>query len=451
MSLSPREIALQVLTTLDNRHKTPDAVLDAVYSQYPYLIKRDKSLLFTLIYGVLRHKGRLDWIISQYSKTKLEKIDPKVLHVLRLGLFQMLFLDRIPVSAAVNTSVEMVKRFQAPYVARYVNGVLRNVARTHHQLKFPSVDDHPVEALSITKSFPQWMIKRWIKRFGLTETQSLLDYLNTISPITVRTNTLKTTRQDLFDILSKEVASIRLTRYAEDGISFERPDAPLFELDSFKKGWFQVQDEAAQLVTVLLDPQPGETIMDACAGLGGKTGHIAQQMKNTGKIFAIDNAAEKLVQLCQEMKRLGISAVTTEGLDLASKIDADRFPLFDRILVDAPCSGLGVLRRNPDAKWKRHPSQFKRLNDIQGRMLANVASLLKPGGVLVYAVCSLEPEENEAVVEPFLDRHPFTVENTAGPGSAMIKPMMSKNGFFKTIPHQHHMDGFFAAKLTRIK
>ena len=452
MSFNPRKIALDVLLSLDKEHQTLDVVLDRTLEQYPDSIKRDKSLLYSLVYGVLRHKEHLDWIIAKVSKTKLKKIEAQVLHALRIGLFQIMYLDRIPVSAAVNTSVEMVKEISAPHVVRYVNGVLRNAARTYQKIALPDMEIDPAKALSVAKSFPQWMVKRWLKQFGLVETQLLADFLNTVAPITIRTNTLKVSPSELCESLAKEVKNIQLAPYAKDGICFEKPIIPVFELESFRKGWFQVQDEAAQLITTYLAPLPGETILDACAGLGGKTGHIAQLMKNTGSLLAIDSIESKLSKLEVEMKRLGITTVSTKPFDLLSDFTQDQFPPFDRILLDAPCSGIGVLRRNPDTKWKREPHQLGRFKNNQIRFLSNLSGMLKPGGVIVYAVCSMEPEENEEVVSAFLHHHKnFILENNLSSLPMELTPMVSEKGFLKTLPHRHQMDGFFAAKLRRLK
>jgi len=481
MTNNARQTALFILNTVDKARRTLDNVLEEILDQNSPLSRRDRALVHALVYGVLRWRGRLDWIIRRFSKTPIHKINPQVMNILRLGLFQMIYLDRIPVSAAVNTSVEMAKSFAAPWVVRFINGLLRNAAREmgKGELTGNTGFNDAVSELAATKSFPAWLIKRWLNRFGREETGRLCDAVNVIPPITVRANTLKTTREHLMSAIESEVENIEAAVYAPDGVSFFNPATPVSEMKSFQDGWFQVQDEAAQLVTLLLDPQPGETVLDACAGLGGKTGHIAQMMQNQGHIVAADKDGKKLERLKSEMNRLGVSIVTTvpHDLDATSHVSRLKIPrcarndrgkerndrgkerndrgkerndretshfslltshFFDRILLDAPCSGLGVLRRNPDAKWSSSEKDLKRFKERQIRFLDKLAGLLRPSGVLVYAVCSREPEENEAVVSAFLDQHPeFELEQQGQLQGAA--------------PAVFQMDAFFSVRFKRVR
>lgn len=451
MADDARKTALLVLNTIENKQKTLDNVLEEVIAQQVRLSKKDLALLYALVYGVLRWRGRLDWIIKHFSKTRLNRINPQVMNILRLGLFQVIYLTRIPVSAAVNTSVEMTKSVAAPWVVRYVNGLLRNAVKNYQAVPFPDAASDPVLSLASGKSFPQWLIKKWLHRFGLQETALLCDAVNTIPPITIRTNSLKTERKTLMETLEEVTEHITATPYAPDGVSFFNPKQPIPKIDSFQKGLFQVQDEAAQLVTLLLNPRPGETVLDACAGLGGKTGHIAQLMANKGRLTAMDNDEHKLLRLMSEMNRLGVSIVTTKTYDLNKPLSPKR-GRFDRILLDAPCSGLGVLRRNPDAKWSAAKQHLAHFQKRQIRFLENLAPLIKPAGVMVYTVCSTEPEENEAVVKLFLNKHSdFAIESDTTGMPPEIRSLVNSNGYLKTFPHLNNMDGFFAACLKRIK
>jgi 16S rRNA (cytosine967-C5)-methyltransferase len=352
----------------------------------------------------------------------------------------------------VNTSVEMTKTVAGPWVVRYVNGLLRNTVRGYRHVNFPGFDKDPVHALAIRKSFPKWLIKRWLDRFGLKETALLCDAINTIPPITVRCNTLKTSREKLVKALEGCAEKVEITHYAPDGVFFFNPKISVPQIRAFEEGLFQVQDEAAQLVTLLLNPQPGETILDACSGLGGKTGHIAQIMKNSGKLVAMDKDEHKLLRLGSEMHRLGVSIVTTYLHDLNNPLPRNDLGNFDRILLDAPCSGLGVLRRNPDTKWRpsrQHPEYWQKRQSL---FLDNLAHLVKPSGVLVYAVCSMEPEENEAVIKDFLNKHDqFAIEKKPAGLLFDACSLITGNGYLKTLPHLNNMDGFFSVCMKRKK
>ncbi|MBE9530734.1 MAG: 16S rRNA (cytosine(967)-C(5))-methyltransferase RsmB [Proteobacteria bacterium] len=447
-----RKTALYILNTLNKERNTLDNLLEDVFREKTLFSKKDRALLQALVYGVLRWRGRLDYIIDYFSKTRLNKINPNVLNILRLGLFQIIYLDRIPVSAAVNTSVEMTKAAAAPWVVGYVNGLLRNAVREYGHVTFPDVDKDPVKALATKKSFPEWLIKRWLDRFGLKETGLLCDAINTIPPITVRCNTLKTNRKKLVKALERYAEKIKITNYAPDGGFFFNPKRSIPNIEAFENGLFQVQDEAAQLVTLHLNPQSGETILDACAGLGGKTGHIAQMMKNSGRLVAMDKDENKLMRLESEMHRLGVSIVTTRIHDLSSPLNREHFGKFDRILLDAPCSGLGVLRRNPDIKWRASQQNLAYCQKRQALFLDNLAHFVKPSGVLVYAVCSMEPEENESVIKGFLNKHgKFAIEKKSTGLSFDACSLVTRDGYLKTFPHLNNMDGFFSICMKRKK
>jgi 16S rRNA (cytosine967-C5)-methyltransferase len=451
MSLNARNSALAVLNTLDKGHRTLDSILEDYAGAEALDSRPDRALFQALIYGVLRWRGRLDYMISHFSNTRFEKIDPNVLNILRLALFQIMYLDRIPVSAAVNTAVDLAKATGAPWVVGYVNALLRKAAREYRNLTLPDLNQNTAAALAVQKSFPAWIVRKWLNRYGPDNTSLLCDSLNTIPPLTVRTNTLRASRRKLMEALANEAEQIQPTAYSPDGVTFTNPATSIPGLSAFKAGWFQVQDEAAQLVSLLLDPRPGDSVLDACAGLGGKTGHIAQLMQNKGVLVAVDVNKDKLLRLKADMQRLGISILSTLGYDLEQEWPRDQLPGFDRILLDAPCSGLGVMRRNPDIKWRSSKRNLKKNQTRQLRLLENLAPLVKPDGILVYAVCSPEPEENEAVVNEFLKNHDeFGISKNSGQLPAKLCSATDVPAVFKTFPHLIQMDGFYAVRLHRI-
>lgn len=444
-----RRMAVDVLYQLSAGRQSLDWLMESAYEKGG-LDQRDKNLLYTLVYGVLRWRGRLDWTVAELSTRTFEKINPRVLNILRLGLFQLLFLDRVPDSAAVDTAVRLARSSGLAWATGYVNALLRNFLRNRGKMQLPDYGKEPSTALAVRKSLPRWLARRWIDRYGLKKAQMLADTVNRIPPLTVRANTLKTTRTKLLTALAHETSAAEPTPYAPQGITLKNPKHAVAQLAAFKFGLFQVQDEAAQLVSIMLAPRPGEQVLDACAGLGGKTGHIAQIMENQGHITALDIRRWRLVKLEAEMKRLGITIVTNQNRDLRAITDEGFQQAFDRVLVDAPCSGLGVLQRNPDAKWSVSEYDLARQGRRQTLLLHHAAGQVKPGCTMVYAVCSIETEENEDVVYEFLKNHPdFAVETAPLTNLPAARELVDMNGFLKTFPPRDAMDGFFAATLKR--
>jgi 16S rRNA (cytosine967-C5)-methyltransferase len=445
-----RQIALSVLDGLDSSDTTVDSLLADALAQVPSLVRRDRALATELVYGVLRWRGQIDWIIKKLSSTPFRKISPKVLNIIRLGVYQILFLSKIPPSAAVNDSVDLAKDKAPHWVIPFVNAVLRSATQQAKKIPLPRLKEDPVLAIAIGDSHPAWMVERWVRRMGVEEAQALCRANNRIPPVTIRANTLKVARESLLRALVPYVNEVRLAKYAPEGLVLRGLRQPVSQMRPFQQGWFQVQDKGAQLITYLLAPRPEETVLDACAGLGGKTGHIAQLMKDAGRIVAVDHQSRKLIALKASMARLGLASVETRPLDLREPPPAIYLDAFDRVLLDAPCSGLGVLRRNPDAKWRKKAEDLERLSRQQSELLRASALLVKPGGRLVYCVCSNEPEEGEAVIEGFLkNRGGFVIEPPATGLSHVVRPFVDKSGFFRTLPQKVDMDGFFAVRLKK--
>jgi 16S rRNA (cytosine967-C5)-methyltransferase len=445
-----RQTVLHILNKRDDQQVPIDTIIEAVFSASSHS-KLDKAFIHSLVYGVLRWQGRLDWVIKHFSYVKLSKIDPSVLNIMRMGLFQMLHLTRVPVSAAVNTSVELTKTVADIRTVKFVNAVLRKASVDFGQVTFPDIQKEPVASIAATQAFPEWLVQRWVTRYKPQGTHALCEALNVIPPITVRTNRLKTDRDKLIQALRNEAEDVQATPYSSDGVSFYRPKLPIASLTAYHKGWFQVQDEAAQLVSRLFNPQPRETVLDACAGLGGKTGYIAQLMANQGRVIAMDYHKQKLSQLRSEMMHLGISIVTSNFHDLNTPFEKAPVRNFDRILLDAPCSGLGVLRRNPDAKWILSKMNLEQYHNRQLTFLQTLAPLVRIGGILQYVVCSLEPEENEQVAAAFIESRPnFSIQIPENIPD-QLQNFIDGKGFFRTYPHISNMDGFFSVRFKRVQ
>ncbi|MBT3806545.1 MAG: 16S rRNA (cytosine(967)-C(5))-methyltransferase RsmB [Desulfobacula sp.] len=452
MIKNPRHIALNVLVSWHNSSQNLDKSMENLSLEISSLTKNDRNLCNALIFGVLRHRGSIDWTLSTFSKTPLKKLNITLLYLLRIALFQIQYLDRIPAFAAINTTVDIAKKLLGKKAAGFINAVLRNAADNFSKVAFPDIKKNKSKFISIKFSLPLWLSKKWNHAFGFEKVCRLCQQINTIPQITLRTNTSKNNRQSLAKELSFVAKNIQLTEYASQGISFTNPSIPIQEFETFKLGLFQIQDEAAQIVTDFLAPVPNEKILDACAGLGGKTGHIAQLMENKGTIIASDVDPKKLESLEIESKRLGIDIIHTKPLNLLKTSIKDFNFYFDRVLIDAPCTGLGVLRRNPDTKWDRSKNDIARLSGQQKKMLNSAANLVKPGGLLVYAVCSCEKEENEDVIHHFLNkRKDFSIDKDFKSNNydSLITSLISGEGFLKTYPDANNMDGFFAARLKR--
>ncbi|WP_373499524.1 16S rRNA (cytosine(967)-C(5))-methyltransferase RsmB [Desulfococcus sp.] len=446
----PRGAAWSILERMGEGDQPLDTALERFFETSPSWERRDINLLHALVFGVQRRRATLDHVIHHLSNIPLPKIDPAVLNVLRVGIFQILYMDRIPDSAAVNTAVDITKTFAPRWTAGFVNGLLRAAVRSRDRLPFPDIRTDPVHGLAVVKSFPEWLIRRWLDRWGAEEAARLCDALNRTPPITLRTNTLRTDRDGLAAALDKEVDLAVPTHHSPDGVIVSGISASIRDLSAFHEGLFQVQDEAAQLVSRFLGPLPGETVMDACAGLGGKTGHLAALMENRGRLAAVEVYSRKLSILEGETRRLGISIVTPVCHDLDQGTPPCPYGPFDRILLDAPCSGLGVLARNPDAKWSPAKKDLAGYRNRQIRFLTHLAPLVKPSGLLAYAVCSMEPEEAEDVVSAFLEKHPnFSVHRDFPRLPPKARALITPEGYLRTFPHRDDMDGFFSVCFAR--
>jgi 16S rRNA (cytosine967-C5)-methyltransferase len=445
-----RDIALNVLLTWQRTGTYPDQLLREGLGKDRLMSSADRALSFQLVYGVIRWLGKLDWILQPFSNRPLNKLSPKTLMILRLGAFQLLFLSRIPPSAAVNESVKLAKTGRAQWTASYVNAVLRSLERGKEALPDPSRED-PVACLSIQYAHPAWLIGQWVKDWGLERTEALCWADNQIPPLVLRTNTLKTDRQQLLENLKAKGLQAGPTCFSAEGLRIEDPDHPLAQDDLFRKGLFQIQDEASQMVAYIVDPRPGERILDLCAGAGGKATHLAQRMQNQGEILSVDLHRQKIVSLENNAGRLGVGIIRgISGDALGNSLFPDTVRRFDRVLIDAPCSGWGVIRRNPDLKWRLKPEDGARLAALQNKFLQNGACWLKSGGVLVYATCTLNRMENQGVMENFLAHHPdFSLDDISPFMPDSAKGLVNKEGFYQTWPPEHGTDGFFAARLRK--
>lgn len=448
--ITARSLATHILLHLEKKAAHPDRLIRALLERHGRLDERDRALLTELVYGVLRWQGRLDWHIDALSRVSPRKIDPGVRIILRMALYQIFFLDRIPPHAAVNEAVKMARSGHPAHVAGFVNGLLREALRRQEaeSWEFPPVAEQPAARLAVVLSHPRWLVERLLKNLGFEETQALLEANNTVAPLVLRVNSLKATADAVMSELQGLGVKAGPSPYLSSAVRISGLRQDVSRLLLFEEGRVQVQDEASQIISLLLAPESGERVLDLCAGFGGKSSHLGILMGNRGTIVSVDQSAWKLEELGQNAERQGVSIIRTVAAD-ALELKPAEWGLFDRVLLDAPCTGFGTLRRNPDIKWRRHLKDPYRFSQLQGALLRHAAEFVRPGGALVYATCTVLPDENEEVIRAFLADHP---EWEASPVVDVLPEScraMVDGAFFRSWPHRHGVDGFFGARLRR--
>jgi 16S rRNA (cytosine967-C5)-methyltransferase len=443
-------LALRVLERVQRAGAYADLALHAALGASA-LNAPDRAFATDLVYGTLRWRGRIDYYLDHFLDRDLEKLDPLVASALRLGAYQLLLSDRVPVTAAVDQSVRCIRAAGVERAAGLVNAVLRRLATEHATVELPSIADHPVAHLSHALSLPPWLAERWIGLYGVEEAAELARASNAPPPLTVRANRTRGSSAQLLADLLERFPDARACRYARDGIVLGRKGNPARE-PAFIAGRFTIQDEASQLVVGLLDPQPGECVLDVCAAPGGKSSAIAERVGPTGSVMAIDRHPRRLALVQRDARRLGLNVIRSSVRDATrSLVDLAPEGGFDRILVDAPCSGLGTLRRNPDARWRVRPEDPARLAEIQRAIARQAAAVLRPGGVLVYSACTVLPEENEEIADTLLKSSRNLSLASAHEIPNEVREIVGADGFLRTHPHRQDADGFFAARFEQRK
>ena len=439
--MGARETALRVLMSCRNNHAWADAALKAQLGR-DGLVGPEAALCSRLVYGVVQNQQLLDFYLSAYCSQKPDHLQPPLLEILRLGAYQILYLDRVPDSAAVNTSVELAKISGRGQASGLVNAVLRKIAQNKTALP-PIPERDEVKYLSIRYSHPKWLVKRLLAILGREEAEAFLAANNDTPPLTVQVNPLKTDAESLI----KELEGWGVTATPHPWVPgcLELTGAgDLTTLAPFREGKLLVQDPAARLVSLIAGVQPGQKVLDLCAAPGGKSFAAAMQMENTGSILSCDLHAHKISLIEKNAARLGISILKAEQRS-ASEFDPALEAQFDLVIADVPCSGLGVIRKKPDIRYKPLDA-IERLPEVQRAILETVSRYVKPGGALLYSTCTVRKEENEAVALPFLQAHPeFSLEPFPGPDGLDLP----NEGYAALLPHKHAADGFFICKLRK--
>lgn len=443
-------MAVQILTRVEVEGAYSNLLLHKTLARLKD--SRDRQFVTLLVNGTLKHRLTLDYALRRHLSKSMSALPHEVRAILRIGAFQLLFVDKVPPAAAVNESVELAKSF-TKYTG-LVNVVLRKVMEKGWAISWPDAKREAVRYLSVRYSHPEWLVQRWLKRWGSEETEALCRINNEPAPIWIRTNTLKISRPDLAERLKEEGITVELGARVPESLRIQDFGA-LDQLDSFRKGLFTVQDESSQLVAHVAAPQPGQSVLDACSAPGGKSSHLAQIMENRGEILAFDIHEHKLELINQLAHRLGITIIDAQLGD-ARNLPGIRLESQDCVLADVPCSGLGVLRRKADMRWQKDEKDLQELPSLQWAILERAASCVKKGGTLIYTTCTIEPEENFELVKKFRTVHsefepvdlsnylPFTLTDPRDIQQA-------RKGMLQLLPHRHEMDGFFLAKFRRIE
>ncbi len=442
---NPRALALALLDRVDRRQAYADVLLSARLDRAA-LPAADAALLTRTVYGTLRWRGRIDWVLGALLRKPLKDLDPLVRNLLRLGGYELLFLDRVPAYATVNEMVELARRRAGPGKARLVNAVLRRIADREPEAWSPPASGNAEEEAALV-SHPPWLAALWRKQFGADESRRLMEANNEDAPLVLRANRRRIGRDELVRRLRDRGVDARPGAWSPLAVRVRGTASP-GGLAEFREGLCQVQGEASQLVGFLAAPEPGLRVLDACAAPGGKTTHMAELMDDRGEVLACDVSERGLGRLADNARRLGLSCIHARPGDAARYLPGEP-DSFDRVLVDAPCSGLGTLRAHPEIRWRRTWKDLERLATLQAAILEQAASRVRPGGLLVYATCTLSPIENETLVGAFVERHAeFALEDAAAhlPGAAHA---MTAGRHFVTLPHRHDTDGFFAARMRR--
>ena len=438
-----RETALKILHDIDVNNAYIKISFDRNLKNVE-ATKEDTGFITELVFGTVRLKSRLDYIIQSFSKIKMERISPWIINILRLGVYQILFTDKIPVSAAVNESVKLARKYGNKGSTGFVNALLRNVDRRRNQITYPDLKSDPAGYLSVTHSHPRWMVKRRLDRYGYSFTEALLQCKNKKRDFTIRANTLINDAAMLAKLLEERGFAVTPGRYVPEALIVENP-AGIMDTQEYDQGRFIVQDEGAMVAARYLNPEPGDNVVDICSAPGGKTMHMAQLMGNNGSIRAWDIHNHRIDVLRGNILRTGASIIVAELRDAAILHDQYKRTA-DKVLADVPCSGLGIIRRKPDIKWTRNEDEIEALTLLQYDMIKAAAAYLKPGGVMVYSTCTLQPEENEGIVNRFIDNNSeFFVKPTERLIPVQLHDAISEDGMVRLYPNKHAVDGLFMA------
>ena len=445
----PRKTSWRILIAWESGSDALQAIRDRHF-KWGTTDLRDRALITELTQGTMRHLLFLDHTIQSHLDRPDVSLPAPVLTALRLGAYQLIHLHKIPAHAAVKETVQIIKDSRYRRFSSLVNAVLRKIADSGPS-PIPTLDEAPLRHLELATSTPQWLVERLIGFYGTEGARQILQALNQTPPLTLRVNTARISRDELLADLERQGVPVSPGKLSETAILLKERTAP-WELGAFKEGLCTIQDEGAQVIAPLLEPVPGQRVLDACAAPGGKAGHLAQLMAGQGAIIAADRSHQRMLMMSGSLKRLRADNVILLTANLGTAESPLAEEAFDRVLLDAPCSGTGVLRRHPEGKWKKDPLTISRMTSVQEDLLVSAARTLKKGGRLLYTTCSLLEEENEEVVDRFLSGSEDMVHmDMREQFQDMRQDIFSDRGELRLWPHRHDCDGFYACLMEKKK
>lgn len=446
-SVNIRELALQILLKVLEEGEYTSTVIPTVLKNYQYLEKNERAFLTRLCEGTIERMLELDYILNQFSKVKTKKMKPVIRNILRMSVYQMKYMNQVPDSAACNEAVKLVRKKGFSGLAGFANGVLRNISRNMDSIEYPKEEKEPEKYLSIHFSMPEWIVKMWITDYGYETTKTMLEASMKESPVVIRCNTRKVSIDALIKSLEREGVKVETAEYVDSALKISGYDY-LDGLEAFQKGWFTVQDESSMLVSLAADIKEGYQIIDVCAAPGGKSLHAAEILQGTGKVSARDLTLSKVSRIEENGRRLGIDNLETKIWD-ARMLEEERMESADVVFADLPCSGLGVIGKKNDIKYKITKEGIESLVKLQREILWIAKDYVKPDGILIYSTCTVNALENEENVKWFCERGDFVLESLDPYLPKALWNAQTKEGYLQLLPGVVKTDGFFLARFRK--
>lgn len=439
-----RQLSLEILMKVVEEKEYSSVVIPQVLNVYQYLEKQERAFLTRLCEGTIERMLELDYVINEFSKVKVKKMKPVIRNILRMGVYQLMYMKQVPASAACNEAVKLAKKKGFQNLKGFVNGVLRNISRNLDNISYPDKEKQPFLYLSVTYSMPEWIVKLWVAQYGMEQTERMLQAGFADRPTTIRCNLQKNSVKQLREELEQAGVTVESGAYVDSALRISGYDY-LQKLKAFQEGKFTVQDESSMLVGLVADIKPDQTVVDVCAAPGGKSLHAADLLKGTGMVSSRDVSERKVEKIEENCRRLGYTNMDMKVWD-AREWDKEYIEKADVVIADLPCSGLGVMGKKNDIKYKTSPDSIKELAALQREILKTVVSYVKPGGTLIYSTCTVNEEENEQNMRWIESELGLRLDSMDPYLPAFLKSSTTKDGYLQLLPGVHKTDGFFLCR-----